>query len=129
MVYDPDHLIRIAGSLERIEMLIGVHLTAAPPVGIAEVAELFGVKSPTVHQWRARGLFPEPDFQVGGSPAWVLSTFREWGEATLRYPRMSLKREAASDSRAACQTPQRATIAKTTFNTTRTAPKNAAMLP
>lgn len=51
------------------------------PVGIPEIATLFGVARNTVDQWRSgrRGNgFPDPDFTVGGRPAWRWGTIRGW---------------------------------------------------
>lgn len=54
------------------------------PVGIPEIAERLGVKRPTVDQWRWRGLLPEPDYTIGGRPAWEWDTIRAWAETTNR---------------------------------------------
>lgn len=54
------------------------------PLGMAEVAELLEVKRGTVAQWRTRGVFPEPELTVGGSPAWWETTVLGWAETTGR---------------------------------------------
>jgi predicted DNA-binding transcriptional regulator AlpA len=56
------------------------------PVGIPEVAEKLGVKRATVDQWIQRGLLPEPDWTVGGRPAWNWPTVWRWAEETGRAP-------------------------------------------
>jgi hypothetical protein len=37
-----------------------------------------------VQQWRTRGLFPAPDWTVGGGPAWRWSTVADWARRTGR---------------------------------------------
>lgn len=54
------------------------------PVGIIEIAEKLGVKRATVDQWLQRGLLPEPDWTVGGRPAWEWSSIARWAEETGR---------------------------------------------
>lgn len=55
-------------------------------VGEKEIAGMLAVKENTVHQWRARGIMPQPDGLVSGNPAWHWSTVRKWAEATGRVP-------------------------------------------
>lgn len=62
------------------------------PVGIPEIASLLGYKRQTVDVWRSNRRLPEPDWMVGGSPAWAWRTIREWAIKTGRLGR----REAAS---------------------------------
>lgn len=55
------------------------------PVGIVEIADLFGVERDTVNKWRGRDLgFPSPDWTVGGRPAWRRGRVLAWAEATRR---------------------------------------------
>lgn len=54
------------------------------PLGIPEIAERLGVQRETVDQWRARGILPDPDWTVGGRPAWRWSTIRRWARETGR---------------------------------------------
>jgi hypothetical protein len=54
------------------------------PVGAIEVAEHLGVFPATVAQWRQRGLLPDPDWTVGGRPAWRLGTILAWARETGR---------------------------------------------
>jgi len=53
-------------------------------LGMAEVADLLGVKLRTVHQWRFRGVLPVPDFTVNDSPAWKMDTIQRWAKHTGR---------------------------------------------
>lgn len=55
------------------------------PVGAVEIAERLGVSRNTVDQWRQRNLdFPEPDWTVGGRPAWNWRGVWEWAKSTGR---------------------------------------------
>lgn len=56
------------------------------PVGMAELADIFGVKRATVDQWGQRGILPQPDWTVGGRPAWNEPKILEWGRETGRLP-------------------------------------------
>jgi hypothetical protein len=59
-------------------------MTKADPVGIAEIAERLNVRRQTVDIWRHRDLLPEPEWTVGGRPAWDWSTIKEWAKGTGR---------------------------------------------
>lgn len=48
------------------------------PVGAVEIAERLGVRRQTVDNWRQRGRFPDPEWTVGGRPAWRWSTIDNW---------------------------------------------------
>ena len=56
------------------------------PIGVAEIAEMLGVKQRTVHQWHHRGILPERDFTVNDLPAWKPSTIIRWAKSTGRLP-------------------------------------------
>lgn len=60
--------------------------TPAVLVGPAEVANLLGVKSTTVHQWVARRLLPEPWATISGTRLWPRHEILEWAETTGRLP-------------------------------------------
>lgn len=47
-------------------------------VGVKEIAERLGVEPQVVRLWKHRGLLPEPDWSVGGRPAWLWSRFDGW---------------------------------------------------
>ena len=53
-------------------------------VSTQEIAQRLGVKHQTVHTWRARGILPEPDFDLGVGPVWLWETIREWAVSTGR---------------------------------------------
>lgn len=58
---------------------------ACDPVGAVEVAERLGVSRGTVDKWRLRDVgFPDPDYTVGGRPAWDWATVKAWAEETGR---------------------------------------------
>ncbi len=61
-------------------------------VDSAEVARRLGVKPTTVHVWTQRESvgFPEPDWLIGGRPAWRWSVVERWARKTGR-----LKEEGA----------------------------------
>lgn len=50
------------------------------------IAQMFGVKLETVHQWRTkrRDILPEPDAVVSGIPVWHRAKIVAWGEETGR---------------------------------------------
>lgn len=52
------------------------------PVGMKEIAALFGVPIKTAISWHARGRLPEPRWpSVGGRPAWDKADIVAWAEA------------------------------------------------
>lgn len=53
-------------------------------VGLPEIARMFGVRPPTPYRWRDRGIMPEPDWTVSGSPIWRRAVIVAWGEETGR---------------------------------------------
>lgn len=53
-------------------------------VGIVEIADRLKVNRGTVDLWRHRDLLPEPDYTIGGRPAWRWSTIRRWADRTGR---------------------------------------------
>ncbi len=60
----------------------------ADPVGVVEIAARMGVSRDAVNQWRRRETgkapFPEPQWTVGGRPAWDWPAVVAWIEATGR---------------------------------------------
>lgn len=54
------------------------------PVGLVEIADRLGVPRRNVDRWRERGVLPDPDWTVGGRPAWDWSTIEDWARATGR---------------------------------------------
>lgn len=54
------------------------------PVGLIEIAERLGVQRNTVDVWRQRGVLPEPEWTVGGRPAWNWPTIAEWARDSGR---------------------------------------------
>jgi hypothetical protein len=60
-----------------------VAATMADPVGIIELSERLGVKLPTGHTWRNRGILPPPDYtSINGSRAWEWHTILKWAGET-----------------------------------------------
>lgn len=57
---------------------------AVIPVGKAELVELLHCTRDTVDKWSTRNLLPEPDWTVGGRPAWNLATIAKWCRDTDR---------------------------------------------
>ncbi len=57
-------------------------------VDAAEVARRLGVKPKTVTIWTQRENvgFPEPDWIIGGRPAWRWSVVERWARKTGRLP-------------------------------------------
>lgn len=84
--------IRRVTGVDAVEYASGdtVALVAAPtdddmPVGAVEIAARLGVARATVDSWRIRDSgFPDPDWTVGGRPAWRWSAVRDWAAATGR---------------------------------------------
>ncbi len=59
--------------------------SVSDPVGQHEIASRLGVPPGTVHQWRKRGLLPEPDYpSVSGWPAWEWPVIEAWARRTGR---------------------------------------------
>lgn len=68
------------------------------PVGLAEIADRIGVARNTVDQWRhgrGGGVFPKPDWTVGGRPAWRWGTILRWAVRTGRTLPPWVQEEAA----------------------------------
>jgi hypothetical protein len=63
----------------------------APPhptiVGVADIADRLNANRATVDAWRHRGLLPEPDWTIGGRPAWKWSKVEKWAKETGRFSR------------------------------------------
>ena len=53
-------------------------------VSTQEIALRLGVKHKTVYTWRARGVLPEPDFDLGVGPVWLWETIEAWARETGR---------------------------------------------
>lgn len=78
------------------------------PLGLVEIADLFGVGAETPQRWRYRRRvngFPEPDgFISRNVPYWWEDTVVRWGRATGRTPRADrlereeLRREALREA-------------------------------
>lgn len=62
------------------------------PLGLRDIAELFGVNPDTPDRWRYRPpkagpFFPEPDGVLSGRhPYWYETTIEQWGRLTGRWP-------------------------------------------
>jgi predicted DNA-binding transcriptional regulator AlpA len=52
-------------------------------VGLAEIAELFGVTKVTAHKYTQRDDFPEPIDRLAAGPIWRFSDVEQWGRQTL----------------------------------------------
>lgn len=53
-------------------------------LGLAEIAELLGIRRASVDQLRWRGVLPEPDAMVSGRPLWHRETIERWARETGR---------------------------------------------
>ena len=47
-------------------------------VGLADIPPLLGIAQQTARQWRQRGLLPEEQAVVSGTPAWERTTIIDW---------------------------------------------------
>lgn len=47
-------------------------------VGLAEIAEYFGVARTTAHHWTQRPDFPKPRWQLRMGPVWMEREVRYW---------------------------------------------------
>jgi predicted site-specific integrase-resolvase len=54
------------------------------PVGADDIADRLGVQRNTVHQWRQRGVLPDPPWTVSGRPAWNWPEIAKWAKDTGR---------------------------------------------
>ena len=70
---------------EAVEMA-AEHSERGELIDTGEVAELFGVKVTTVHQWRRRGVMLGPARLFSGMPAWDRSAVLRWAVETKRLP-------------------------------------------
>lgn len=55
-------------------------------VGLVEIATRLRVKPSTPPMWRQRGLMPEQDLTLSGTPVWMWSTIADWARRTDRIP-------------------------------------------
>lgn len=69
------------------------------PVGFREIARLLDVRLGTVHQWRKRGVLPNPRWMVNGLPAWEASDIRSWARETRRLPEFDVFISYASEDK------------------------------
>ena len=53
-------------------------------LGLSEIALRLGVSHSTPNKWRARGILPDPDVTVSGTPIWYSETIDAWRVATGR---------------------------------------------
>lgn len=60
-------------------------------VSTADIAEMFGIKVESVHQWRNRASktdrldrLPDPDVHLYGKPIWRITTIQRWAADTGR---------------------------------------------
>lgn len=54
------------------------------PVGLAEIADMLGVRRALVDRWREREVLPPAKWTVGGRPAWDRKDIEEWARTTGR---------------------------------------------
>ncbi len=47
-------------------------------LGVAEVAEMTGLKPDTITKYRSLGKFPEPDHATARQDLWEVSTIAKW---------------------------------------------------
>jgi hypothetical protein len=57
---------------------VAPELAANRLLSIADIAALAGVTRQTISTYAARGLFPEPQYRVGGSPVWSAPVVHHW---------------------------------------------------
>lgn len=53
-------------------------------VGLAEIAEMFGVERQYVFRWAKRGDFPEPVARLRMGPIWRRPDIEDWAEQAKR---------------------------------------------
>lgn len=53
-------------------------------VGLAEIAELFGVERQYVFRWAKRRDFPQPVIRLRMGPIWRRSEIEDWSRAVRR---------------------------------------------
>ncbi len=89
-MFDVDSFLRVDEYVIEAEATVEeatrAELVREQPLGIAEIAELLDVQPKTVHMWRRRGLFPQPELRCGGSPAWWEGTVQGFARKTGRGP-------------------------------------------
>lgn len=60
-------------------------------VGLADIPPMLGIAQQTARQWRRRGILPEEQATVSGTPAWERRTIIEWALATHRIDRSRVR--------------------------------------
>lgn len=70
-------------------------------VGLADIPPMLGIARQTARQWRSRGILPEEQAVVSGTPAWERSTIIDWALETRR-----IDRGRATELRAAARAEQ-----------------------
>lgn len=55
-------------------------------VGLVEIADLLEVERQTPRAWRLRGVLPDPDYVISGTPVWRRATIERWARDTGRWP-------------------------------------------
>lgn len=63
-------------------------LPSGEVLGLQEIASLLEVAKRTPHEWKNRGVLPDPDYPgtVSGLAAWYRATILQWASETGRLP-------------------------------------------
>ena len=72
--------------------------TATEYLDVKGVADRLGVDPSTVHTYRSRGGFPEPDNRFGQSPVWLPETIDAWKAARPGQGKGGGRKPKASDA-------------------------------
>jgi hypothetical protein len=54
------------------------HVVVVDPIGLADIADIAGVRAATVKQWRRRGILPAPAATVASTPCWARAAVTTW---------------------------------------------------
>lgn len=68
----------LAGSVDVDAILERHERPADVPVGLSDLPGLLGVAAQTPRRWRERGVLPDPDGHIGGSPWWWRNRIVAW---------------------------------------------------